>query len=339
MSSAVCNCFKLVTAILLISPLLAGCDHDHELEESAPQNQITVGLITNNPNGLRNVEGFRSELTGLIEARGSAVEFRFSGKPTAKNELNAQLQAFVDEPVDLIFTAGTPTGVAAYRVTGESGVPVVFGVIANPLTAGVMTDLTRPGGNMTGVMLAQNQARRLSIFAEMLPARKRILVPFNPDDAAPASAVAQLPPIADQLGIELVLSEARNNDAVNQLLADFPAVDAVFLVPDSTVNRRLKDLLDLCEQRKIPVSGPSAAQVEAGALMTYGFIHKDAGAQAARIADRILRGADPATTPVETAESYLQVNLASAERIGLQISDNLLQRTDVILRTDKRSPQ
>ena len=71
--------------------------------------------------------------------------------------------------------------------------------------------------------------------------------------------------------------------------------------------------------------------------MTYGFIHREAGVQAARIADRILRGADPAKTPVETAESYLQLNTASAARIGLEVSDDLLQRADVILRTDKRS--
>ena len=297
---------------------------------------LTVGLLTNNPNGLRNVEGFRDEMTRLGYQEERNIRYVYSGKPTPKNELDAVLQSMVDAGVDLIFTAGTPTGVAAHRVTAGSAVPVVFGVIADPVEAGVLSDPARPGGNMTGVNLSRNQARRLEIFLEMVPAARRVLVPFNPTDAAPRSAVEQIRGIADRLAVELLFIEARSNDDVSPLLAEFPAVDAVFLVPDTTVNRRIGEIIDLAEQRRIPVSGPSVAQVEAGALMTHGFVHGAAGAQAAHIADRILRGVNPATTPVETADVYLQVNLAAAERIGVEISDLLLQRADVVLRADKR---
>ena len=327
---------RLPVALLLFvvfSASLVGCD---DASDNLVRPQV-VGLITNNPNGLRNVEGFRVELMRLAIEQGREIEYRYSEQPTPPSGLDDALQSFVNEPVDLIFTAGTPTGVAAYRATRDSEVPVVFGVIADPVAAGVMSDLSEPGGNLTGVMLAQSQARRLSIFAELVPGARRVLVPFNPSDAAPSSAVEQITAYAEQLGLELLLAEVRSNDDVSRLIAEFPDVDAVFLVPDSTVNRRLGDLLESTEQRKIPVSGPSTAQVEAGALMTYGFIHREAGAQAARIAHRILRGADPAKTPVETAESYLQLNIAAAERIGLEVSDDLLQRADVIVRTDKRS--
>ena len=313
--------------------LITGCQDRSESQ----QRVLVLGLITNNPNGMRNVEGFKGEMTRLGYEEGSKIRYIYSGKPTSSPELESTIQSFLASKVDLIFTAGTPTGVVAYQVTRDSDVPVVFGVIANPIAAGVMSDLNQPGGNITGVKLSQSQARRFEIFTEMVPVVRRILVPFNPTDTAPTSAVAQISDIAKSLNIELVIAEARKNDDVTQLLADFPDVDAIFLVPDTTVNRRLAEILDLAEQRRIPVSGPSVAQVEAGALMTYGFIHQAAGAQAARMADRILRGAEPATTPVETAEIFLQLNTASAARIGIQVSDDLLQRADVILRTDKRS--
>jgi len=84
--------------------------------------------------------------------------------------------------------------------------------------------------------------------------------------------------------------------------------------------------------RKLPVSGPSTAQVEEGALMTYGFIHHEVGAQAARIAHHILKGADPGGYPVETAESYLAINLHVADVIGLEIPYEILQRAEIIIR-------
>lgn len=316
----------------LLLAALAGCNPG----EQSAERVVTVGLVTNNPNGLRNVEGFREEMARLGYEEGRNLEFVYSNRPTPGKELESVIQNLVDKPVDLIFTAGTPTGVAAHRVTRDGGPPVVFGVIADPVAAGVLSDPARPGGNLTGVRLARNQARRLELFLEMVPAAKRVLVPFNPDDAAPRSAWRQIAGVGERLGVELLPAEARNDAEVSRLLADFPAVDAVFLVPDSTVNRRLADLLDVTERRRIPVSGPSVAQVEAGAVMTHGFIHRAAGAQAARIADRILRGADPATTPVETADVYLQVNTAAAARIGLELGDSLLQRADVIVRADRR---
>jgi putative ABC transport system substrate-binding protein len=107
------------------------------------------------------------------------------------------------------------------------------------------------------------------------------------------------------------------------------------MLPDSTVNRRVKDLLALAAERRVPVSGPSAAQVEAGALMSYGIAHREVGVQAARIADRVLRGADPGLLPVEVADFYLTLNLAAATRIGVELREPDLQQADNILYDDR----
>lgn len=294
---------------------------------------FTIGLVTNNPNGLRNIQGFRDGMAELGYIEGEDVTYIFEESPIKDDELDAFLKRLVEAEVDLIFTAGTPTGVAAHRITKGTNIPVVFGVIADPIAAGVMEDLTRPGGNMTGVKLSQSQARRLELLLEIVPDIKRIFVPYNPDDAAPASAVAQINELAPDLGVEIVESKTRSDSEVTELLNNVPEdIDAIFLVPDSIVNSRLTDILAIAYDRKLPVSGPSTAQVEEGALTTYGFIHHEVGAQAARIVDYILMGADPGEYPVETAECYLAINLQVADAIGLEIPYEILQQAEIIIR-------
>ena len=326
--TAIIGLVVLVGASLLLWPR---AETDPRLEDDWP----IVGMISNNPNGIRNILGFRSGLSNHGYKDGESVMLLFSGKPTASDQLEATVKEMVDEGADLIFTAGTPTGIAAYNVTRDAGVPVVFGVIADPVSAGVLTDLSRPGGNMTGVMLSENQARRLQLLHNLLPDVKRVLFPYNPEDAAPVSAVAQLEQPAREMGLTLVHALARNDQDVTEFFDEFPDdIDAVFMLPDSTFNRRQDELIALAVERGLPVSGPSTAQVEAGAVMSYGIVHHEVGIQAARIAAQILRGAEPGTIPVEIADYYLTFNVAAADRIGLSLSQSVLQQADVILRED-----
>jgi putative ABC transport system substrate-binding protein len=325
---------SLQSSIILLVSCLAffGCTVSNTQESP----HFTIGLVTNNSNGMRNVAGFQDGMADLGYKEGENVTYLFAGEPVSGEALDSALQEMVEQEVDLIFTAGTPTGVAAHRITADTGIPVIFGVVADPIAAGVMEDITYPGGNMTGVRLSPSQDRRLELFLEIAPGMHRILVPYNPDDSASASAVDQIVELAPGLGVDLVLAEARTDLGVVELLANLPAnLDAIFLVPDSIVNARLADIIALANDLKLPVSGPSTAQVEEGALTTYGFIHHAVGVQAARIADQVLRGANPGELPVETAESYLAVNLVVADRIGLEISDEFLRQAEFIIRDDE----
>jgi putative ABC transport system substrate-binding protein len=293
----------------------------------------TIGVVTDNPNGLRNVQGFKDEMAQLGYLEADNVTYLDAGEPQTGADLERELESFVAAGVDLVFTAGTPTGVAAHRIMDGADIPVVFGVIADPVAAGVMEDLSHPGGNMTGVKLGRNQERRLELLLEIAPGTERVLVPYNPDDAAASNAVDQISLVAGALGVQLVLAEARTDAEVSKMLESVPeAIDAVFLVPDGTVNARLGDILNLATVLALPTSGPSTAQVEEGALTTYGFVHEEAGAQAARMADLVLRGADPGDLPVEDSESFMAINLVTAEEIGLEVTDAVLQQAEIIFR-------
>jgi putative ABC transport system substrate-binding protein len=321
-----------LTAILIVIAFsLSSCT-----EEREKSRLHTIGLVTNNRNGLRNIQGFQDKMTELGYRVGKNVNYMFDGFPVRGSNLEAVLNKMVRAKVDLIFTAGTPTGVAAHKITSGTTIPVIFGVIADPIAAGVMNDLTSPGSNMTGVKLGINQARRLQFLLEMAPDIKRILIPYNPEDAASSSAVAQVNIVAPSYGVEIVERWAHNEREVFELLSSIPeSLDAIFLVPGTTVNTHLQDVLAVAHTQKLPVSGPSLVQVEDGALTAYGFNHYEAGRQAARIADQVLRGADPGDLPVETAESFLVINLKAAEAIGLQIPYSFLQQAKIIIRSDK----
>lgn len=296
---------------------------------------FTVGLLTNSSNGLRNIEGFKEGMKIFGYVEGENITYIFSGEPTSEaDDLASALQAMIEANVDLIFTAGTPTGVAAYKATQGTNIPVVFGVIADPIISNVVDNLENPGGNITGVQLSQNQTRRLESLLRLIPQAKKILIPYDDSDGTSgSSAVAQLDVITSQLNIELVKVGVHNDEDVTNLFANFPDdVDAIFMVPDNMINPHFGELLAIANERKLPISGPSTAQVEEGALTTYGFIHTEVGAQAARIAHQILQGANPGKIPVETAEFFLAINLKNAEIIGVEIPQQLLEQTQTIYR-------
>lgn len=321
---------RILIAVVAAALLVAACGGD--TEPSEPE-QLTIGVVTNNPNGMRNVAGFMDGMAELGYVEGSNLEYVFAGEPVSGDALRQSLANMVSRDVDLIFTAGTPTGVAAHTATAGTDIPVVFGVIADPIRAGVMDDLTRPGGNMTGVKTNPDQGRRLELLLEIAPNVRRVLVPFNPNDAAAAGAVEQIAALAPDLGVELVLWEAPTSVEVTALLEAVPAkVDAIFLVPDSVVNAHLSELLAVAGERRLPTSGPSTAQVEQGALAGFGFVHREAGVQAARLAAKVLKGADPGTLPVETTESFLAINLETAAQLGLDIPEAILRQAAIILR-------
>jgi len=317
--------------LIALSFLLASCTTEKET-----YHRFIIGLITNNRNGIQNIQGFQEKMAELGYRAGENVDYIYNGAPVKQSDLDASINKMLKANVDLIFTAGTPTGIAAHKATIGKKVPVIFGVIADPVASGVITNLAHPGSNMTGVKLGDTQARRLSFLTEIDPGIKQVLIPYNSNDAASTSAIKQVKEAAERIGVSIIEEYAHNDKEVFSLLGSIPGnVDAVFLVPGTTVNIHLKKILEVTRARKIPVSGPSFTQVEEGALMSYGFDHSKAGSQAARMADQVLRGTDPGDLPVETVESFLAINLKAAQIIGIQVPYSILQQAAIIIRPDQ----
>ncbi|MDJ0831887.1 MAG: ABC transporter substrate-binding protein [Gammaproteobacteria bacterium] len=322
----------IILSIFLLS--LVGCSN----QESAQKSQLTIGLATNNPNGLKNIEGFRQAMARLGYIEGENVSYQFAGTFTRGEDLSTSLSEMINTPVDLIFTAGTGTGVMAHKLTSAEQIPVVFGVIADPVMAGVLDNLERPGGHITGIMISPNQSQRLKYLVDMVPGIQNIYILHDPDNSAATSALSQVRQYASRLGVKLDIHQAHTPEQVEQALESLPSnIDAIFMLPDSTINRHQSKLLQIAIDRKLPVSGPSIIQAEKGALFAYGIVHHEAGAQAAPIADMILKGSKPGDMPIQTADFYLGINMATAKKIGINIPDHFLRQAHKVIRDNSMS--
>jgi putative ABC transport system substrate-binding protein len=244
------------------------------------------------------------------------------------------MQALLAADVNLILAISTPATQAAYLATLDTDIPVVFGPVTDPIDAGVVTELSQPGGNVTGVALGTlSEGQRLQWLLRLVPDAERIYVPYNADDASANASVTAALAAATNAGVELVLHEVGTADEITVAINEIPDdVQAIFLAQDSLVAARIDDFAAAAIAHQLPLCTPTDGQVERGALVSYSFRLEVLGKQMARLGDQILSGTVPADLPVETAEFFLTINMQTAAAIHLDISKEVLRAADKLIR-------
>jgi putative ABC transport system substrate-binding protein len=311
--------------IVVLSLLLAAC--------GGGQKTYTIGVINLSPSLDDIVEAFKEGMTELGYVEGENVTYIYEG-PAGIDKLDAVAQGLVEADVDLILSLTTPATQAAQRATAGGDIPVVFVPVTDPVGAGIVDSLTKPGGNITGVTYSVQEGRRLEWLIQVAPTIEQIYIVYNPEDQSPVLALETVSETATQLGIELITREASTPEEITVAFENIPEeADAIFFLPDSVVNARIDDWLETAIELKLPTSGSNTSLVEDGALTTYGIdLTVSARQEAARLADQILRGIKPGDLPVEMAEFYLAINLKTAEAIDLDIPDEILLQANIIVR-------
>lgn len=316
--------FWLIICLIGFVLVLAACG-------SSQPKMITVGVINRVPGLDPVIEGFKSKLTEFGYVEGKNIQYIYDGAVTDPSKLAPTAQKLVEAKPDVIFSVTTQAAASVQKATSD--IPIIFAPVNNPVEAGLVKDLTHPGGNVTGITNAGGDPRRLQWLIEIDPSIKRVLVPYNPNDLAPSTAFASLGEPAKALNIELVPHEVHNADENIQAIANIPAdVDAIFLLPDDVIIIHIKDWVDAAKAKKLPISTPN---VFPGALTSFTFDSVIMGQQAARLADKILKGAKPADLPVENAEFFLTIDMTTAEAIGLKIPDAVLEKAHTLVRDKK----
>jgi putative ABC transport system substrate-binding protein len=318
--------WTILVGVVVFSLLLTACN-------GAAKKTYTIGVINLAPTLEEALTGFKQGMTELGYIEGENVAYIYAGPVGSIDKLDGAAQDLVKAKVDLIFSITTPATQAAQRATAGNNIPVVFGVLTDPVGAGVVTSLTQPGGNITGVTFGPQEARRLEWLTKIAPAVKRVYIIYNPNDSSAKLALATATATAARLGLEIISREASNPDEVTAALTDFPEnIDALYLLPDSQTEAQLADILAVANARHLPTSVANVGAVEEGPLYSYAMKLEPTGRQAARLADQILKGIKPADLPVETTEFFLAINLKTAEAIGLAIPDDILSQADTIYR-------
>jgi putative ABC transport system substrate-binding protein len=269
-----------------------------------------------------------------VEGENLHVERRYANnRPEALPSLAEEL---VRARVEVIVTIGTPGTLAAKRAT--TTIPIVFQSAADPVLAGLVISLARPGGNVTGFSIAGPEvaAKYLSLLKELLPALRRIGVLEVSTNPYFRASRAQFEHTCRALGVEPIFVEIAAADeiagAVAQLVGQRP--QALLLRSDPFLSQHRFEIVDAATKRGLPTlaENPDVAR-EAGALVAYSETQDEATRRSASYVDRILRGAKPADLPVEQPTQFeLVINLKTARALGLTIPQSMLLRADEVIR-------
>jgi ABC-type uncharacterized transport system substrate-binding protein len=282
------------------------------------------------------VEAFRQGLRalGYVEGQNFAGEYRWAhGQVEALPALAAEL---VRLPVDLLFVGSTAASLAARDATQT--IPIVFVGVADPVGAGLVASLARPGGNLTGRSFqnAELGPKRLELLREVSPRQvSRVGVVFNPLDAANVLGIRELEGAARALGITLRLVDVRSPDEFEGAFARIASegVDAVVVSSGPLTNSHVKEIVHLTARTQLPAIYGRREFVDAGGLMSYAVDSLDQYRRAATYVDKILKGTKPADLPVEQPTTFeLVINLKAAQALGLTIPPALLFQADEVLR-------
>jgi ABC-type uncharacterized transport system substrate-binding protein len=268
---------------------------------------------------------------GYEEGRNIVIEYRWAeGRYDRLPELTAEL---VKLNVDVLVTAGTPGALAAKQAT--STIPIVLAAVGDPVAAGIVDSLARPGGNVTGLtfFFVEICAKRVELIKEAIPGLSRIAVLINPANPSHLLALSAMQGMASAVGAELVPVEARGLDDIADTIAATTARRAPGLVTidDPLFMSIARQIAELALQNSVPMIG-FKPQAEAGALMEYGVDLADLYSRSAAFVDKILRGTTPADLPIERAVKFeLVVNLKTAKALGIELPTSLLIRADQVI--------
>lgn len=268
---------------------------------------------------------------GWIEGRNLEIELRHaSGRAEALKGLADELVAL---RADLLIAGGT----AAIRALRDATttIPIVMAGGGDPVGSGLVASLSRPGGNISGVSLLGQELipKALSLVHDVVPRARRIDLLGNAANPANPYFAQVFSQAARDRGLEGTLLEARTANGMDQLIASTRA-DALQVLADPLLTIHARRFAETAIARRLPLATAAGREpVAAGLLLSYSTAQDDIWRLTADYADRILRGAKPAETPIEQPSRYeLFVNLRTAKSIGVTIPQTLLLRADEVIR-------
>ena len=289
-----------------------------------------VGIIDNTAMWDAFRQGLRD--LGYEEGRNITIEYRSAeGMP---DRLPIVAMELVRLPVDVIVVFGSPAARAAKQATAT--IPIVAIAIGDPVRAGLVASLGRPGGNITGnsILGSDISPKRLQLVKEVIPSVSRVAFLWNPDNASNAAILEDLQVAAPKLGMRLLSVPVRDfadfHRAIAVTMKEHP--HALMMTNDPLHLRNIARILDTLSKNRLPGIVQSKESVVAGGLMSYGASLSELFRSGALYVHKILQGTKPADLPVEQPTKFeFVINLKTAKAIGLTIPQSVLLRADTVI--------
>jgi putative tryptophan/tyrosine transport system substrate-binding protein len=329
---------KRITGLTL-SALLFALSVSAEAQQATKVPRIGYLSATDPASDSARSEAIRLALRelGYIEGKNIATEYRYAeGKQDRLPALAAEL---VRLKVDIIVVAAADTAILAAKNATKTIPIVMMGAGLDPVEAGYIESLARPGGNVTGLtnLTGQVGGKRLELLKEAVPKVARVAVLYDPATPDSVHDVKEILPVAaGALGLTLRSWEVRATEDFDKVFAAISKwrPDGLYVPRRSPLMRaNEKRIVGFALTSRLPSVYGSKISVDAGGLMSYGTDPADSYRRIATYVDKILKGAKPANLPVEQPKKWeLIINLKTAKQIGLTIPPNVLARADKVIK-------
>jgi len=295
---------------------------------------VLAGLSADDAQGQARLVAFVQGLQqlGWTDGRNVRIDFRWgAGDADRFRRYAAELIALAP---DVVLASGSPAVGPLLHATRT--VPVVFASVGDPVGAGYVTNLARPGGNATGFMLFEYTmgGKWLELLKEIAPNLTRVAVMRDPANPSHAAQFGAMRAVAPALRVEIIPISVRDANEIERGVADFARTGNGGLIPTSSaLALRHRDLIiALTAKHKLPAIYWERFFVTGGGLMSYGPDLIDNYRRAAGYVDRILKGEKPADLPVQTPTKYeMAINLKTAKSLGLSVPLGMQQRADELI--------
>ena len=280
------------------------------------------------------LDAFRQGLRelGYVEGQNIAIEYRWAERKYER--LPALAADLVRLRVDVIVTTAPPVVMAAKQAT--STIPIVFTSAIDPVAAGLVASLARPGGNITGLasMDPEVVGKHMQLLKEVAPNVSRVAVLLNPSNAVHIPSLRQAEGVARALGVQLHVLQARTPAEIDSAFAEMRKQRAggVLVLRDSFFFLQRTQIVVLAAKSRLPGVYGFREEAMAGGLIAYYASLLEMWRRSANYVDKILKGAKPADLPVEQPTKFeLVINLKTAKALGLTIPPSLLLRADEVV--------
>ncbi|AQS54867.1 ABC transporter substrate-binding protein [Novibacillus thermophilus] len=339
----------LTLVLLALMLVLAACGQPSsdagETEENAAETgegdeatsegdeSVTIGInqLVEHPSLDAAREGFMQAFADNGYTEGDNVTFDVQNAQGDQSTATSIANKFASDGVDLVLAIATPAAQATAQAITD--IPVLITAVTEPVEAGLVESWEAPGSNVTGTSDLNPVADQLSLIPEIAPDAKTVGIVYSSGEVNSEVQVELAQEAADELGLELELATVSNKSEVLQAAQSLAGnVDAFYVPTDNTIVDALESMIQVAEESQIPLIVGEGDSVERGGLATWGINYEKLGYQTGEMAIKILEGENPADMPVETLEDIeLSINVSAAERMGVDIPQELLDQADNVI--------
>jgi len=320
--------------LLILGSVLATADLVGRGVAAQPARLIKIGALSDAWGPTHEIVGLRDGLhaLGYQENKDFVIGVRYTQGGAA--ELPAAARDLVRHGVDIFVASGGGSAAKAAQ-TATQRTPIVFVGVSDPVGLGLVKSFARPGGNVTGIADLETELapKRMEIFRELVPGLKRVLLVYDATNADAVEKLAIYRDAARRLGLTLLEIPVRSEEEARATLTGIRKGEADGLLAPRFVSLNIPGLInEIASKRAVPTMFHHPFFVERGGLASYSASNHELGRQAARLVDKIIKGAKPADLPVEQPTKFeLVINLKTAKALGIKIPPSVLVRADRVI--------